>query len=188
MNTTTTTIREPHPTDADYAALRTYSYTTPTFNPPRRRWPGVLAATVLGAVVAGVAVSSLYDQRSLGERIDATMATTSETVQRQADAIKAGASEVATNSAQATGQVAGTVASTLSDAGITASVKAALTADPALSAFKIDVDTHGGVVSLSGPAPDEKSRERAAVLAAAPEGVRSVDNRLVVSPPAHVIR
>jgi osmotically-inducible protein OsmY len=36
-------------------------------------------------------------------------------------------------------------------------------------------------VTLAGPAPDAQARERAAVLAAVPQGVRSVDNRLVVS-------
>jgi osmotically-inducible protein OsmY len=61
-------------------------------------------------------------------------------------------------------------------------VKAALAADPALSVLKINVDTDNGVVLLTGPAPDEKARERAAVLAAAPAGVVRVDNRLVVSP------
>lgn len=72
---------------------------------------------------------------------------------------------------------------TLTDAGITASVKTALAADPALSALQINVDTHDGVVTLSGPAPDEKARDRAAVLAAAPDGVHQVDNRLVVLAP-----
>ena len=68
----------------------------------------------------------------------------------------------------------------MGDAGITAKVKAALAADPTLSALSIDVDTHDGIVTLKGPAPDAKSRDRAGVLAAAPEGVRSVDNQLHV--------
>ena len=46
--------------------------------------------------------------------------------------------------------------------------------------FYSQVQFSDGVVTLSGPAPDEKSRDRAAVLAAAPDGVRQVDNRLVV--------
>jgi hyperosmotically inducible periplasmic protein len=79
-------------------------------------------------------------------------------------------------------EAGGRVADATSDAGITASIKTALAADPRLSATKIDVDTEGGVVSLVGPALDERSRERAAVLAAAPAGVLRVDNRLVVPP------
>jgi osmotically-inducible protein OsmY len=74
------------------------------------------------------------------------------------------------------------MADPLDDAGITASVKTALAADPAPSAYKIDVSRHGGEVMPTGPAPDAKDSERAAVLAAAPHAVRSVDNRLVVAP------
>lgn len=183
-STTTTVTREPHPSDADYTTVRTVA----PFNPPRRRWPGVLAASVLGAVIAGVAVSSLYDSRSIGERLDATVATANQTVQAQAESLKAGASGVASGMAEGGALATEGLAGTLSDVGITAKVKTALTADPALSVLKIDVDTNDGVVSLSGPAPDERARERAAVLAAAPQGVRSVDNRLVVSPPATVTR
>jgi osmotically-inducible protein OsmY len=84
-------------------------------------------------------------------------------------------------------QVSDRAATALNDAGITAAVKTALAADPRLSAVKIDVDTRGGVVSLEGPAPDEKSRERAEVLAAAPEGVVRVDNRLVVAGPTQTV-
>ena len=76
-----------------------------------------------------------------------------------------------------------TVGSYVDDAGITAAVKTALAADPALSALKIDVDTSNGVVKLTGPAPDAQARDRAGVLAAAPKGVRSVDNLLTVEPP-----
>ena len=64
----------------------------------------------------------------------------------------------------------------------TAAVKTALAADPALSALKIGVDTNDGVVRLTGPAPDAQARDRAGVLAAAPKGVRSVDNLLKVEP------
>jgi hypothetical protein len=68
------------------------------------------------------------------------------------------------------------------DTAITAAVKTALAADPSLSALHIDVTTTHGSVLLAGPAPDAKSRQRAEVLAMAPEGVVAVDNRLVVAP------
>ena len=66
---------------------------------------------------------------------------------------------------------------------MTAAVKTALAADPVLSAWKIDVTTRDGVVTLVGPAKDARSRDRAEVIAHAPEGVRGVDNQLVVSMP-----
>ncbi|HEY6132990.1 MAG TPA: BON domain-containing protein [Rubrivivax sp.] len=148
------------------------------FSPKRRIWPGVLAAAVLGAGIAAVVVSNYYDSRSMGERLDDTVQATGQTVQTQVDKLEAGAANVARDGAAVGERVAGA----LDDAGITAAVKTALAADPALSAVKIEVDTDAGVVSLSGPAPDERSRERAAVIAAAPEGVVRVDNRLVVTP------
>ncbi len=162
-------------TEADLAALRSAS-----FRPQRRHWPGVLAAALIGAGIAALAVSSYYDSRSIGQRIDASVGEAEKSVQSQVDGIKAGAAEVANRGAEASERLTGTLA----DASITAAVKTALAADPALSALKIDVDTHDGVVMLSGPAPDERARERAAVLAAAPAGVRTVDNRLVVTTPA----
>lgn len=72
------------------------------------------------------------------------------------------------------------MAASWSDASITAAVKASLATDPALSAIAIDVDTQDGIVSLKGPAPDPVARERASVLARAPDGVRGVDNQLRV--------
>lgn len=150
---------------------------TPVFQSRRRHWPGILAAAIIGAALAAAAVSSLYDSRTLGQRLDATVAAGSDKVQAQVDDLKAGASAAARDGALATDRVAGA----LGDTGITAAVKTALAADPSLSALKIDVSTDAGVVSLVGPAPDAKSRDRAAVLAAAPEGVLRVDNRLVVT-------
>jgi hyperosmotically inducible protein len=49
-----------------------------------------------------------------------------------------------------------------------------------LSALKIEVDTVGGVVSLTGPAPSAEAAERATTLAKAVEGVTEVQNKLVV--------
>ncbi len=156
---------------------------TGTYSPPRRHWPGLLAACVLGVALGALAVSSFYDERSVGERLDASVAATQQTMQHGVDGLRIGATSAARDGVHVTQRAAGA----LNDAGITAAVKTALAADPRLSAVKIDVDTKGGVVSLEGPAPDEKSRERAQVLAAAPEGVQRVDNRLVVTVPAEVV-
>jgi hypothetical protein len=137
---------------------------TPAFAPRRRRWPGVLAAMAIAGVIVGLAVSSHYEQQTLGERIDHSLDSAGRAVQRNVGAVRDG----------------------VGDAGITAGVKTALAADPVLSALKIDVTTHDGVVSLEGPAPDQKARERASALAAAPDGVVRVDNRLVVDTAAAI--
>lgn len=143
----------------------------PDFAPRRKRWPGLAAAGVLGAAIAAIAISSLYDERPIGVRLDAGVT-----------AAQSAAISAAEDTAKATERVAGSLTESIEDAGITAAVKRALAADPSLSALKIDVSTEGGVVRLDGPAPDDKSRQRAEVLAAAPQGVTKVDNRLVVPP------
>jgi len=66
----------------------------------------------------------------------------------------------------------------LADGAITAKVKAALIADPAVDAMRIDVDTQAAVVTLSGQLPDTAQSERAAQIARGVEGVKSVENRL----------
>jgi hyperosmotically inducible periplasmic protein len=80
-------------------------------------------------------------------------------------------------SGQTAGQKAGNA---VSDSTITAQVKTALAADPQLSALRIEVDTNNGVVTLTGPAPDEQSKSRATQVAAGPKGVMRVENRLEV--------
>lgn len=152
------------------------SHSTP-YEPGRKHWPGLVAAGVLGAAIAAVIVSNQYDGRSLGERLDAGIDVAGRTVDHGVQDVREGAAAVA----DAGASIGDRVATKVGDASITASVNAALAADPALSAMKIDVDTRDGVVSLDGPAPNAAARERATVLAAAPEGVVGVDNRLRVT-------
>lgn len=154
------------------------SLRTRPFAPPRRRWPGLAAAGALGAAIAGAAVSSFYDGRSLGQRIDAGLSGAEAAAQAAADQARDHAADVAVGAAAA----ADDVRESVQDANITAAVKAALAADPALSALQIEVSTNNGIVRLRGPAPDGKARARAAVLAAAPGGAVAVDNQLVVTP------
>ncbi len=70
----------------------------------------------------------------------------------------------------------------LDDAAVTARVKAALIADPGLSALKIDVDSEHGVVTLRGSVESAEAGTHAEALARGTEGVVSVDNQLVVTP------
>jgi osmotically-inducible protein OsmY len=68
----------------------------------------------------------------------------------------------------------------LSDAAITAAIKADILKDPNLSVLKIDVDTRDGVVTLKGQAESDAARSRAEQIAQQAKGVREVKNRLVV--------
>ena len=66
------------------------------------------------------------------------------------------------------------------DSTITTKVKAKLYEDPATSGWKISVITQDGVVQLAGFVKSEQEKERAAELASAVAGVKSVKNDLVV--------
>lgn len=152
---------------------------------PQRRGGvlGWLLALGLGAAIAVVAVIAMQDSRSLGTQLDDAVARMM-SVGDQAGRTVADSQQAAV---QASRSALDGVATAIDDSGISAKVKAALAVDPGLSASRIDVQTENGVVRLEGPAPDEAAKARATVLAAAPEGVRSVDNRLVLPQPGNVV-
>lgn len=68
------------------------------------------------------------------------------------------------------------------DARITAAVKSRLLSDPEVSAFRIDVDTVDGRVTLNGVVASERAKEEAEELARNTEGVTEVQNLLQVEP------
>ena len=68
------------------------------------------------------------------------------------------------------------------DARITATIKSKLVQDAGLAAFKIDVDTTNGQVTLSGLVLSHDEIARAMKLAFETEGVRSVVSTLQVKP------
>jgi hyperosmotically inducible periplasmic protein len=184
-NAPTQPSRVPHDRSAEpVVAQPAWEPRTERFAPKRSRLPGFIAAAVIGGAVAAAFVSSMYDDRSLGVRIDDTVASARGKVQSGVDNAKSAVGTAVGSATADTVRAANRMAEAVDDAAISAKVRTALAADPALSALKIDVSTHDGVVELSGPAPDLRARERAEVLAAAPAGVVRVDNRLVVSPPS----
>jgi osmotically-inducible protein OsmY len=73
---------------------------------------------------------------------------------------------------------------TASDAWITAKSKLALLADSRVSGFATDVDTNGGVVTLSGKVDSEENKSAASEVARGIEGVKSVNNQIQVVPDA----
>lgn len=70
----------------------------------------------------------------------------------------------------------------IDDGTITAKVKSAFVAEPTLSALAIDVDTNKGVVTLNGTVGNTAASDRAKQIASGIDGVKSVNNRLVVKP------
>ncbi len=93
--------------------------------------------------------------------------------------VKQGSNEVA----RAAKSGAKEVGEHLSDAAITARVKAALVADPSVDGMKIDVDTRDAVVILRGSLPDATQSARAEDIAGRVNGVRSVQNTLKLETP-----
>jgi osmotically-inducible protein OsmY len=74
-----------------------------------------------------------------------------------------------------------TVGQVVEDATITAAVKTKLLADTRTSGFDINVDTHAGVVTMTGGADNAGAKAAAGDLAATVEGVVSVRNDLIVA-------
>ncbi|MTW22778.1 BON domain-containing protein [Allochromatium palmeri] len=68
----------------------------------------------------------------------------------------------------------------LEDAAITAKIKAEILGESALKVLQIDVTTIDGVVTLSGTVDSQLSFERATEVARNNQGVKSVENNLVV--------
>ncbi len=82
------------------------------------------------------------------------------------------------------GALASVVACAASDPGITTAVKSKLTTDDTVKAYQIDVDTQGGVVTLTGAVETQAAKDRAVQLARETDGVTRVEDRLTVNPAA----
>ena len=70
----------------------------------------------------------------------------------------------------------------IDDSTVTAKVKGKLATDSQTSAIKIGVDTKNGVVTLTGTVPTDTEKSKAEVLARNTEGVKNVQNEIVVNP------
>ena len=66
------------------------------------------------------------------------------------------------------------------DSVITTKVKAAIFNEPTLKSLQINVKTYQGVVQLSGFVDSDQSVKKAGEIAVSIEGVKSVENDLIV--------
>jgi hyperosmotically inducible protein len=133
-----------------------------------------LRLPLLGALAVAAALSACGrqqdDELSAGQRVDSARAEA-----------KRDSHELMADARMSAHEAADTTARVSSDMNITAKVNAALAVDDKLKATQINVDTRDGQVTLSGQAPDAQSRERATRLASAVDGVKQVNNQLVVT-------
>ena len=116
-----------------------------------------------------------------GRELKADAAEAGRELKADAAAATAEARAEAAKAGEAIKEGARDAAGLASDVAITASVNARLAKDPDLSALRINVDTKDGAVTLTGPAPSQSAKDRAATLAREVEGVKSVTNNLSVS-------
>lgn len=140
--------------------------------------PLTAALSVVAVAAAMAACSPSNDNRTAGQKLDATVA---QAEQKAAEA-KSDLQAAGDKAAKAAERSTDTAADKVKDAAITTAVNAKLVADPALSALKIDVDTVNGHVLLRGTAPTAAARDNASTLASRIDGVAGVDNQLVVAP------
>jgi hypothetical protein len=147
-----------------------------------------LASTVALALTLA-ACGQPDESTTLGQKLDAAIAKTEQKADELGERVEAATDKAQDDAAKAIDDVklsaneaASEAADRLDDAAITASVSARIAGDPDLSAVKIDVATRDGKVTLTGPAPSEAARARAAELAISVKGVLAIDNQLVVTP------
>ena len=148
------------------------------------------AVTLALSVIALAALSACgkqSDGQTAGQKLDSAVASTQQAAaeakaKAEASMAKAGdAMKDATQKAEASGtKTVQSMAGKADDAAITASVSAEFAKDADLSAFKINVDTKNGNVTLNGPAPTAEARDKATKLAKSIKGVASVSNNLTV--------
>jgi hyperosmotically inducible periplasmic protein len=137
-------------------------------------------ATVVAAVFAATTLAACDrgdEQRTAGQKVDSAMTTAKQKLENARDAASQSTAEASRDMKDAAKDAKNSV----NDASITASVNAKLASDKELSALRINVDTVEGRVALRGTAPSPSARDRATQLASSVDGVRSVENQLVVS-------
>ncbi len=133
--------------------------------------------TTLAAMASAVFLVACSDsQQTAGQKLDQTVAT----AQQKGAELKSDAKQTTAELKDQASSMAESAKQTVGDAAITTEINASLAKDAALSVMNIDVDTAQGRVTLNGTAPDAAAMERATQLAQAVDGVKSVDNRLVV--------
>lgn len=108
---------------------------------------------------------------SAGRQIDQTVSNTGKSIDNAAGKVS---DKMSDQSAQA--------GVAISDAEITAKVKAAIFSEPGLKTLQISVETVKGVVTLTGSVITPANSDAAKSLAGAVAGVSTVDNRLVIKP------
>lgn len=133
--------------------------------------------TTLSLAAALAACGKHDDERTAGQKLDGAIAD----AKQAGNEAKADAGRAMDKAEDKMKDATASASEAVTDATIVTKINASLMADDKLKATKIDVKAQDGHVILTGSAPDSGSHARATTLAAAVNGVRSVDNQLVVA-------
>lgn len=133
---------------------------------------------VAGALALGVAGC---DQPGSAEKMGAEAGRTVDRAAEKMGQAAGAAGKAIDRAGDAARTQAADAAKSLDDTALTARVKSKLIAEAGPAGLAIDVSTTGGVVTLQGTVDEAEVRERAVRAASGVDGVKSVENRLVVA-------
>ena len=136
-----------------------------------------LSMIALALAAALSACSKHDDERTAGQKLDGAIAD----AKQAGNEARADARDAANTAEVKMKEAANATSEVVADATIVTKINASLAADDQLKAIKIDVDAKDGHVKLTGTAPSPDAQARATTLAQSVDGVRSVDNQLVVA-------
>lgn len=143
-----------------------------------RHKPWLIIATGLAAALTLSACDRADKTETAGQKVDRNIAE----ARQSGDEAKQSAEQMGRDVKNSTERAVNKAGAELDDSAITASVKARLAADAKLSALDIQVVTEKGAVVLTGKAPSEADRVRATTLVSSVQGVRAVENHLLLDP------
>ena len=133
-----------------------------------------LLRLVLVVVIIAAAAAFFLGYKLSDSGVETPVSATVPTV----DTAKARATGAKIGETVATGAAKAELA--LAQGSLTAKIKAKMALDDTVKALNVDVDTQGGVVTLSGSVNSHAERDKAVQLARDTDGVTSVVDRLVV--------
>jgi len=154
---------------------------------------GLVSAAALSLALVLAACGERSDDTTVGQRADGPAARTGQAAHDQlgqsSQAASQGSRDPSTGvmgaAADARDKAYGSSAdgkdSGKADDKLTSMVLTGLKADKELNPLRIDVDTHEGVVTLSGSVPTAAAKARASEVAQNVKDVKSVNNQLTVS-------
>ncbi len=135
----------------------------------KKSWDFKLIGISMLLVVGLAACDKPGPAETAGKKIDQTAETAGQKIGEAADTVG--------EKMDAQGEKAGVA---IEDAEITAKIKAAIFAEPGLKTLQISVDTVKGVVTITGSVDSQANSDLAKTLAGAVDGVKDVENRLVL--------